>query len=128
MKDRKIYHIYGPPHFRATWEKFLEIAHREGQSASELIRGWVESYVARKDPGNPRPPLTSYIKGHSDYRALKVKEVMEDLRRTASSRRNEISLRKIMEALKPFTKGEGRIQAAERIMKELRRRGVKVWR
>ncbi len=50
--------IYAPLHFKATWKKFLEICERDGQSASELVRIWVEGYVQRKDPGNPQRPLT----------------------------------------------------------------------
>ncbi|GAH48039.1 unnamed protein product, partial [marine sediment metagenome] len=64
--ERRQFKIYGPPHFVPTWEKFLEICERDGQSASSLIRIWVEGYVHRKDPGNPQRPITAYAPGHED--------------------------------------------------------------
>ena len=127
MTDRRLYQIYGPTHFRATWEKFLEICSREGQSASGLIRIWVENYVRLKDPENPQPPLTAYIEGQADHRALDVKKIMEELLRSVAMRGNEISRRMIVRSVEHISEPEYRMKAVERITQELQRRGVRVW-
>ena len=99
-RSKRAYKIYGPAHFRATWEKFLEIAHRDGQSASELIRVWVEGYVARKDPGNPQRPLTSWVEGHEDQEALEEKELLAWLSEYAEERGGKVLYRHIVEVLR----------------------------
>ena len=121
--------IYAPPHFKATWRKFLEIARRDGQSASELIRIWVEGYVARKDPGNPQRPITSWVPGHEDEQAIQFQELVKKLHAIASLKLGELSWWTIMEELEEagYAPGRPRMHAAERIARELHRRGVKVW-
>lgn len=128
MSPRKKYQFYGPAHFRATWAKFLNICKRDGQSASWLLRLWVEGYVHRKDPGNPQRPLTAYVPGHEDELALNLPEILRRLEAYASSRRNELDWSMILNELKPYLQGAARVRVAERIYKELRIRGIKVWR
>jgi len=120
--------IYAPARFKATWKKFLEICERDGVSGSHLIRVWVEGYVQRKDPGNPQRPLTAYVPGHEDELALKLPDILSKLELYASSRRNELPWSMIHDELKPYLQVAARVQAAERVFKELRSRGIKVWR
>ena len=88
----------------------------------------MEGYVHRKDPGNPQRPLTAYVPGHEDELALNLPEILRRLEAYASSRRNELDWSMILNELKPYLQGAARVLAAERIYKELRIRGIKVWR
>jgi len=127
VKDDKV-SIYAPVGFKATWRKFLEICERDRVSASHLIRVWVEGYVRRKDPGNPQRPLTAYVPGHEDELALNLPDIMRKLELYASSRRNELPWSMLHDELKPYLQGAARVRAAERVYKELRSRGIKIWR
>lgn len=126
--DRKEVAIYAPPHFKATWKKFLEICERDGQSASELVRIWVEGYVQRKDPGNPQRPLTAYAPGHEDEQALRIQESYTRLRVLAAKSRDELNFVLILRELEPHFKGRPKVAAAEKLEQRLRGDGVKVWR
>ena len=128
MSRRRKYQFYGPAHFRATWAKFLGICKRDGQSASWLLRVWVEGYVQRKDPGNPQRPLTAYVPGHEDELALNLPEILRKLEAYASIRRNELDWSMIHNELSSYLQGAARVRAADKISKELRSRGIKVWR
>ena len=97
-RDKKVA-IYAPPHFKATWRKFLEICERDGVSASHLVRVWVEGYVQRKDPGNPQPPLTAWVPGHEDHEALQVKELYRQLFVAADKRGGELPYKLIVNSL-----------------------------
>ena len=127
VKDDKV-SIYAPTWFKATWQKFLEICERDRVSASSLIRVWVSGYVQHRDPGNPQRPLTAYVPGHEDELALNLPEIMSKLESYASIRRNELPWSMIHDELKPYLQGAARVRAAERVYKELRSRGIKVWR
>lgn len=125
---RKQFKIYGPARFRATWNKFLEIAQRDGQSASELIRVWVEGYVQQKDPGNPQRPITGWIPGHEDEQALRFQELVSKLEGIASRRGGEVTRWMILSELEPLFKGAARARAADRLSRALTRNGVRVVR
>jgi hypothetical protein len=120
--------IYAPDHFKATWKKFLEICERDGQSASELVRIWVEGYVQRKDPGNPQRPLTAYAPGHEDEQARRMQEAYTRLRAHAADNGGEISFRRILRELEPHFTGRLKITTAGELEQRLLRGGVKVWR
>ena len=120
--------IYAPPHFKATWRKFLEICERDGVSASHLIRVWVEGYVQSKDPGNPQRPITAWMPGHEDEKVLRYKEIVDKLVLIASRRQNEVAWWMIIAELRPYLEGAARVSEAERISRDLTRRGVKVYR
>lgn len=126
--DCKVVTIYAPDHFKATWKKFLEICERDGQSASELVRIWVEGYVQRKDPGNPQRPLTAYAPGHEDEQALRVQEAYARLKAHAADNGGEIRFRLILQELEPHFKGRLKITTAGELEQRLRGDGVKVWR
>lgn len=126
--DSKGVTIYAPPHFKATWKKFLEICERDGQSASELVRIWVEGYVERKDPGNPQRPLTAYAPGHEDEQALRLQEAYARLKALAAKSRDELNFVQILTELEPHFKGEPKAAAAKKLERRLLGDGVKVWR
>jgi len=96
----KKYQFYGPAHFKPTWNKFLEICERDGQSGSELIRVWVEGYVHRKDPGNPQRPLTAWAPGHRDEEKRQEQDFFAWLTEYADNRRNEVPYRQIVDLLR----------------------------
>jgi len=126
-RKRPVVEIYAPAHFKATWEKFLEITRRDGQSASELIRIWVEGYVQRKDPGNPQRPITAWVPGHADTLVLLFRDALTKLEGIATRRGGELSRRMIVEEIRPFVKGAAMGRAADSIARDLIRRGFKVW-
>ena len=120
--------IYAPAHFKATWKKFLEICERDGQSASELVRIWVEGYVARKDPGNPQRPITAYAPGHEDEYARLQQEIFNKLLGVSENRFGYLPWLRIMEELKPLLSGQDRVDAAEKLARRLTKAGVRVVR
>jgi len=126
--ELKQYKIYGPPHFRATWAKFLKICERDGQSGSELIRIWVEGYVDRKDPGNPQRPITAWSPGHLDEQALRVQKVYARLKANATDNGGNIHYRRILRELEPHFTGRLKIATAGKLERRLLEDGVKVWR
>jgi len=120
--------IYAPAHFKATWKKFLEICERDGQSASELVRIWVEGYVARKDPGNPQRPITAYAPGHEDEYARLQQEIFSKLLGVAENRGGYLPWLRIVDELKPLLSGHARVDAAEKLARRLTKAGVRVVR
>lgn len=77
--SRKQFKIYGPDHFRLTWEKFVAICARDGTSASEAIRLFVEGQVAKRDPGNPQKTIGAYVEGHEDELAARRSDFIKDM-------------------------------------------------
>jgi hypothetical protein len=122
------YTFYGGTEFQATWKKFLEICQRDGQSASENLRVWVEGYVKRKDPGNPQRPLTAYAPGHEDEQALGVQQAYARLRAYAEDNGDNIPRSRILRELGAHLAGKPKIDAADRMEQRLIEDGVKVWR
>ena len=120
--------IYGPPHFTPTWTKFLEICDRDGQSASELIRVWVEGYVHRKDPGNPQRPITAYAPGHEDQLALLQQEAFRRLQTYAEAKGGELTWLRIVEELRSDLSGQPLVDVAEKTARRLTKAGVRVTR
>ena len=92
--------IYAPAHFKPTWEKFKKICDRDGTSASEQVRIWVEGFVARKDPGNPQRPLTAFVEGHPDEQAARYSGLLQELLTIAQNRGGEIRYSMIVRALR----------------------------
>ena len=126
-EGRRQFKIYGPAHFRATWEKFLEIAHRDGQTASELIRIWVEGYVKRKDPGNPQRPITAYVEGHEDQEKLQTSIFLKDLHNLARHHGETLPYRLIIKYLKDLgVKPLRRKVMANALAHELKERGITI--
>lgn len=124
--DGKQYEIYAPDHFKPTWKKFLEICGRDKQSASGLIRIWVEGYVHRKDPGNPQRPITAYVPGHEDKYALMQQDIFSKLLGIAEDRGGYLRYLRIVEELKPILKGQARVDAAEKLASRLTKAGVRI--
>ena len=124
----KKYQFYGPAHFKPTWKKFLEICERDSQSASELIRVWVEGYVVRKDPGNPQRPITAYAPRHEDEYARLQQEIFSKLLGVAENRGGYLPWLRIVEELKPLLSGQARVDAAEKLARRLTKAGVRVVR
>jgi crotonobetainyl-CoA:carnitine CoA-transferase CaiB-like acyl-CoA transferase len=52
--------IWIKDHDKETWRKFVELAKREGRSASELIMNYVRDYVERHSK-NPAVPLDTWV-------------------------------------------------------------------
>jgi hypothetical protein len=52
--------IWIKEHEKETWRKFIDIAKREGKSASEMIMDWVKDYVQRHS-SNPAMPLDRWV-------------------------------------------------------------------
>ena len=120
--------IYAPPHFKATWEKFIEICERDGQSASGLVRVWVEGYVERKDPGNPQRPITAWSPGHEDEQALRLQGTYRRLADYAREHRGEIQHAEVLEALPSNQTPKQRLATAYKLERRLLGDGFKVWR
>lgn len=123
---RKEFRIYGPHHFASTWAKFRDICDRDGQSASGLIRVWVEGYVARKDPGNPQRPLTAYAPGHTDQVARFGQEAFTALQGLAEERGGELRWSRIVDELRGELSGQALVDEAEKLGRRLTKAGVRV--
>jgi len=126
--DSKEVTIYAPLHFKATWRKFLEICERDGQSASEFVRIWVEGYVQRKDPGNPQRPLTAWTPGHEDQEALVLQEVYAKLLRIAKDSGGELKYLRILGELSCHLRDKQLATAIDEMAWRLQKAGIKVWR
>jgi len=53
--------VYVPPEKEHTIKKFIEIAKREGKSASTLILNYIHSYVQKHEHGNPQLRLDTLL-------------------------------------------------------------------
>ena len=63
MEKRKdIRNIYLPPEFQKIWDDFVKICNREGKSASEKIREYIQRYVEQHKAGNPQLLMVHYVK------------------------------------------------------------------
>jgi len=124
----KKYQFYGPAHFRPTWDKFIEICERDSQSASGLLRVWVEGYVHRKDPGNPQRPITAYAPGHEDEYARLQQDIFSKLLGVAEDRGGYLLWGRMVNELKPFLSGQARVDTAEKLARRLTKAGVRVVR
>ena len=125
---RKQFKIYGPDHFSPTWRKYLEICKRDGRSASEEIRIFVEGQVRGRDPGNPQRPITAYAPGHRDQVVLHEQEVFKKLEALAVENRGEIRWSRIIEELGGTLTGQPLVNAAEKLAHRLHKAGVKIVR
>ena len=98
--EGKQYEIYAPSHFKPTWAKYLEICERDGRSASEEIRIFVEGQVRGRDPGNPQRPLTAWAPGYRDAEKRQEQDFFAWLTEYAENRRNEVPYRQIVDLLR----------------------------
>jgi len=124
--EGKQYEIYAPPRFEPIWKKFLEICERDGQSASGLLRVWVEGYVHRKDPGNPQRPITAYAPGHMDEYARLQQDIFMKLLGVAEDRGGQLHWYRILEEIEPLLSGQARVDAAKKMARRLTKAGVRV--
>ena len=120
--------FYGPAHFIPTWNKFLEISKRDGQSASSLLCIWIEGYVHRKDPGNPQRPLTAYSSGHEDEITRIEQDIFNKFLAIAEQDNGHIRRIRILQELMPMLKGQQRVDVADKFTRRLTKAGVKVVR
>ena len=88
---RKQFKIYGPTHFRSTWEKFLAICERDGTNASKEIRQFVEGQVAKRNPGNPQKTIGSFVEGHEDELAAKRSDFIKAMILEAEKRSGSLT-------------------------------------
>jgi len=124
---RKQFKIYGPAHFRATWEKFLAICTRDGTNASKEIRIFVEGQVARRDPGNPQRTLGAYVSGHEDEVAMKRSDKLKGYIERAITTGGEIRYNLIRDDLKAAgVDPHMRKVLAESLATDLKKLGVTV--
>lgn len=122
----KQFKIYGPAHFSKTWKKYLEICSRDGRSASEEIRIFVEGQVRGRDPGNPQRPITAYSPGHRDQVVLQEQEIFKKLEAVAEEARGMIRWSQILEELGDTFTGQRLVKAAEKLARRLHKAGVRV--
>ena len=124
---RKQYKIYGPGHFKYTWEKYLEICARDGTNASREIRRFVEGEVAKRDPGNPQRTLGTFVEGHVDEQAAKRSDMLKSFIARAEANNGEIKKRYIIKAYKdkPIP-GWRRVIIIESMIKDLKLLGVTI--
>lgn len=120
--------IYSPVGFHATWSKFKEMCDRDGQSASELVRIWIERYVAVKDPSNPQKPLTAYDPTHIDYYNQGKEHIKGYLLGRAKKIDMTLKWSAIIWEFRDIPVIKTRIKRAEEMMRELTQEGVKVYR
>jgi len=118
--------IYAPPRFKETWAKYLEICKRDGRSASEEIRVFVEGQVRGRDPGNPQRPITAYSPGHRDQVVLQEQEIFKRLQGVAVENRSEVRWSRILEELGGTLTGQPLVAAAEKMGRRLNKAGVKI--
>lgn len=123
---RKQFKIYGPPHFAPTWKKYLEICERDGRSASEEIRIFVEGQVRGRDPGNPQRPITAYAPGHRDQVVLQEQELFKTLQAMAMEDRGQLRWSQILEGLGDSLTGKPLVDAAKKLALRLHKAGVKI--
>ena len=120
-------HVYAPAHFKATWAKFLDMCYRDNQSASELVRIWVEGYVARKDPSNPQRPITAFVKGHKDEEAAVRSSLIQELLDYAARRGMEVKHSVVVDLVRENTvKGKGRLAVIKTIEADIKKQGVTI--
>lgn len=119
--------IYAPAHFKATWEKYLEICERDGTNASREIRRFVEGQVARRDPGNPQRTLGTFVEGHEDELAAKRSDLLKELIARAAKSDGTLSRREVIEEYKALgAKGNMRVELTRSMCEDLEKLGVKV--
>lgn len=124
---RKQFKIYGPTHFRYTWEKYLEICERDGTNASREIRAFVEGQVAKRDPGNPQRTLGTFVEGHEDEQAARRSDMVKDFIIKAEARGGEIRRMEILEALRAGgAKGNMLVELTRSMCEDLKKLGVKI--
>jgi len=60
----------------------------------------VEGQVAKRDPGNPQPPLTAFFEGHEDVTAKRRSDTIKELLIDADKRGNELTYAHVARAIR----------------------------
>jgi len=117
-----------PEEEKAIWDKFKQIARREGKTANTLIWAHIVEYVDIHDPGNPQLRITSF----SPEGTQTIEQAIGRIRQQCldyAKKRGEVSLRIIEEFMKEAKiRGPTFQPIRDRIAKWLSDREVKVWR
>jgi len=120
--------FYIPRDFLRTWEKFLQIAKREGRKASIIIRDFIAHYVEVHDPGNPQARITSYAEGGPVDAAIIEGQIREFFRHL-DAEGYDVQWRRIVSLCKQNVPDvDAALTMAKRVSRWLHGRGVKVWR
>ena len=113
-----------PDQFKPVWERFKNLAEREGKNASIIIRDFISGYVDVHDPGNPQARITSYFEGGPVDIAIIEGRVREMFRS-----QHEVLFKDIIKRCREdVVDGKGALAMAQRVAEWLSGRGVKVWR
>ena len=124
-KGPRSFRIYGPGHFKYTWEKYLEICDRDGTSASKEIRQFVEGQVSKRDPGNPQTTLGTYVDGHEDQVAAKRSDVVKELIERAQKQDGYVRYREVLARFMDV-EGNKRVVLTKSMCEDLKKLGVRV--
>jgi len=100
------------------------MARRDGKSASEIIRIWIEGYVRRKDPSNPQRPLTVYDPSHEDAKIAKGNGVYSEILSYAKKHRGEVNKKMLFQFLEVIESPKLRIAKSKDIIERLKDDGV----
>ena len=124
----KQFKIYGPLHFRYTWDKYLEICKRDGTNASKEIREFIEGQVARRDPGNPQTTMESHIPGTEDALAKRRSDMLKDLLVMAERRDGELKYLDVVQVFREQRSlpGHRLVPLAKSMCEDLKKLGVTI--
>lgn len=114
-----------PDSFKPIWERFKNLAKREGKNASEILRSFIAHYVDVHDPGNPQAHITSYAEGGPVDTAIIEGRIREQFR----SQGLYVRYRDIVQRCKQDVPDlRAAVAMAQRVAAWLNGRGIKVWR
>lgn len=116
--------FYAPKRFQETWRKFIKMCNRDNQSASELIRIWIDRYVQVKDPSNPQLPITAFDPTHLDYHVSNKLRVKDLFMEKAKKQSNEIYFRDLVHHFRDLPIMKSRIERAREMAQLLRKEGI----
>jgi len=71
------------------------------------IRRFVEGQVAKRDPGNPQPPLTAFFEGHEDVKAKRRSDTIKELLIDADKRGGELTYAHVVQAIRAASSPAG---------------------
>lgn len=128
LTSRNRVEIYCPVGFGATWKKFREMAERDGQNASLLVRIWIERYVAIKDPSNPQRPLEQFDPTFVEYHEAQKDCVSAYLMNKAQNQNNVIKWSQIIYEYRDLPIIKTRIKRAEEMVQVLKKKGLIIMR
>ena len=104
--------------YRETYKLASELANRERISFSELVSISLAEKVERSYPGNPAPPLESYM-GGSRAKTLEAKGIFKSLSENISKIKLHIGSEGFRERLKePIAKDMVKLAKLNRVLRE----------